>query len=305
MEHHSYQAFFLICFFPLVLLNSANAGFESPSPAPDLQPVSSPGLEPELSPTPSSDPPANHVSFPPSESFAPSNYNPPSESPAPSISDLPPESPVPPSDVNPTIRQICDKTDHPALCLSTIAPYLKGKADMMSVLDVAIKASAEVTKLALFMAKKVASLPGTPPDVASILKDCKGSYDDALYNFQNAMDALPARDTGTMSTMLSAVITDVGDCDDEFSGQNNPLANYADRQWLLSRVPSRKSSCYSGSFRNSILIHRSFMRFFNNPVTYVRISWTVRISFCTSRLRTHWGRDFLNVSVASLFFKNL
>ncbi|KAK3015633.1 hypothetical protein RJ639_005507 [Escallonia herrerae] len=292
MEPHRYQAFFLISFFPLVLLNPANAGFESQSPAPALQPVSSPGLEPELSPN-SSDPPTNHVSFPPSES------------PAPSISDLPPESPVPPSDVNPTIREICDKTDHPGLCLSTIAPYLKGKADMMSVLDVAIKASIEVTRLALFMAKKVASLPGTPPDVASILKDCKGSYDDALYNFQNAMDALPARDTGTMSTMLSAVITDIGDCDDEFSGQNNPLANYADRQWLLSRVSSRKSSCYSGFFRNSIFIQRSFTQFFNNPVTYVRICWTVRITFCTSRLRTHWRRGFLNVSVASLFFKNL
>lgn len=87
----------------------------------------------------------------------------------------------------------------------------------------------KATKVALSLAKRLAKRPGTPPYMVSILKECKESYDSALYNYEEAMIALPKRDIGRMNSMLSAVITDVGDCEDEFSGEKSPLLMYGDR----------------------------------------------------------------------------
>ncbi|KAL6548199.1 hypothetical protein OROGR_008620 [Orobanche gracilis] len=77
----------------------------------------------------------------------------------------------------------------------------------------------------------MADAPGVPPELASVLRDCKDSYDDAVYNFESTIDAFPRRDIGTMNSMLSAVITDVGDCEDGFSGfgEESPFSSVADR----------------------------------------------------------------------------
>ncbi|CAK9145652.1 unnamed protein product [Ilex paraguariensis] len=212
MESHYYHTLFFISFFSLIIFNPSHSIYgqhSSSEPSlpldtpPNLQPVSSPGPQPELSPTPT-------------PTLAPSSEHPPVS--------------VPPStNIDPTIEKICASTDYPDLCLSTVTPLLKGKNDIVSVLEVAIKASTNSTNLGLIMAKKLANMPGNTPEMVSILNDCTNSYDTALYNFRNAMDAFPGRDIGTMNTMLSAVITNVGDCEDGLSGMDSPLSNCADK----------------------------------------------------------------------------
>lgn len=215
------------------------------SPSDSLPPSELDSLDDEISLSLS---PSNHVSLSPSEAYSPSDSLPPSESNSPdeeispSISDAPSEafapsnfddfSAFPPSaNIDPKIKEICDSTDYPSLCLSSIVPFLNGRTDVMSVLEMSIKASNEYAKFALSMAKKVASIPGIPHQIVSILNDCMNSYEDVLYNFQNALTALPARDIGAMNSMLSAVITDAGDCEDGLNGANfpSPLSNFGEK----------------------------------------------------------------------------
>ncbi|EYU29652.1 hypothetical protein MIMGU_mgv1a027137mg [Erythranthe guttata] len=124
---------------------------------------------------------------------------------------------APTDDVDPKVKKICDSTDHSSLCLTTIAPLLKGKDDVPSVLEVSIGVGSKLSDYALSLAKTMSEKPGMPPQVLSVIKDCKDSYDTAAYNYQNAVDALHEKDIGTMNSMLSAVITNVGDCEDGFS----------------------------------------------------------------------------------------
>ncbi|KAK6122589.1 hypothetical protein DH2020_020100 [Rehmannia glutinosa] len=132
---------------------------------------------------------------------------------------------------DPQVSKICDNTDHPPLCMATILPLLKGKANVESVLRVAVQAGGDYAKEALSVAKKLAEKPGTSPELLSTLKDCKDSYDTAVENFAKTTDAFATRDIGTMRSVLSAVITFVGDCEDEFAEMQSqsPLAGYAEK----------------------------------------------------------------------------
>ncbi|KAF5950824.1 hypothetical protein HYC85_012817 [Camellia sinensis] len=67
----------------------------------------------------------------------------------------------------------------------------------------AIKAASEYTKVAVDTATKLASNPGIPPKMASIINDIRDSYSDALDNYNEAMEALQKHDVGTMNSMLS------------------------------------------------------------------------------------------------------
>ncbi|KAJ9154597.1 hypothetical protein P3X46_027917 [Hevea brasiliensis] len=129
---------------------------------------------------------------------------------------------------NPNLKKICDQTDYASLCLSSITPYFNGKTDTVSVLQMAINATVQQTKLAISAAEKLATASNTPDETASTLSDCKQNYEDALDDLQSAQDAIPENDIGTINTMLSAAITEYGTCNDEFSGPN-PMANYGDK----------------------------------------------------------------------------
>lgn len=130
--------------------------------------------------------------------------------------------------MNAGIKKICDSTDYPDICMGTLSPLVRNPGDVPAVLNVAIKAGLDFAKTALTAADKLATKPGTPPNMASMYKDCKDSYDDAVYNFQNAMDA-GSSDLGTTNTMLSAAITDVGDCEDACQGPGCQLATFSDK----------------------------------------------------------------------------
>ncbi|CAA0829393.1 Plant invertase/pectin methylesterase inhibitor superfamily protein [Striga hermonthica] len=120
--------------------------------------------------------------------------------------------PITASEVSPKVKDICDSTDHPELCLATVVPCLHGgDYDVPTVVEVSIRAGLALARIGLSLSKNA---PGSPHEMGSVLRDCRDSYDDAVYNFESAIDAFPRRDTGTMKSMLSAVITNVGDCND-------------------------------------------------------------------------------------------
>lgn len=122
---------------------------------------------------------------------------------------------------DPTIKKICAATDYPELCISSITPLalLTGKTDLISIVELAIKAATEHTQVAVAVATKIATSPGIAPDTASIISDCKDSYEDAVDNYQLALEALSLRDVGTMNSVLSAAIMVFGDNDDFLAGK--------------------------------------------------------------------------------------
>ncbi|KAB1213847.1 Pectinesterase inhibitor [Morella rubra] len=135
--------------------------------------------------------------------------------------------------VTPAIKKICSKTDSPALCISSVSPFLTGKSDPVSVLQMAIKACTAHANSALAAAS---SLVKTYKSLAPAIGDCKDSYRDVMDNLQNAKDAIPTHDIGTINSMLSAALSDFGTCDDGFTGGTSPLANYDAKGTKLASI---------------------------------------------------------------------
>ncbi|KAI5650914.1 hypothetical protein M9H77_36919 [Catharanthus roseus] len=154
-------------------------------------------------------------------------------------SDPPLKEEITDKNANPEVKKACGSTDYPNLCINTLDPIISPKKEVTldTVLKVSIKATNDLAKAAKVMATKLAAAPGTPPELTKVLNDCKESYDSALYNFERAMEAYDTHDVGTMNTMLSAVITDVGDCEDEFSAVNipSPVAEFAQKLANMTR----------------------------------------------------------------------
>ncbi|KAL8481216.1 hypothetical protein ACS0TY_027660 [Phlomoides rotata] len=233
---------------PVLSPSSGPSPSSSPSPSPSPSSGPSPGPSPSSGPSPGPSP-SSGPSPGPSPSLGPSPSTGPSPGPS-LISDGPMDSEAsyeldlspslaPSADVDPKVKKICDSTDHPDLCLASIVPLLEGKTDVSSVLDVAIRAGAKISRYGLFLVQKLAADPATPPEVASILNDCKESCSTAVDNYENAIEALPEHDIGTMNSMLSAVITNVGDCEDALAkqGPNSPFSSVA------VRLRSMTSNC--------------------------------------------------------------
>ncbi|KAK6930270.1 Pectinesterase inhibitor domain [Dillenia turbinata] len=144
--------------------------------------------------------------------------------------------------VDPKIKKICESTDYPQICLSTIGPFLTGKTDTISVLEIVIKACVQHAKLALKAAKQLSKKSGVSQILSSGADVCRENFEDALDNLQRAMDAIPGKDIGTINSMLSAVVTDAGSCEDAFqegpvpdSDEEPPMKIYYDK---LSKMAS-------------------------------------------------------------------
>ncbi|XP_057809719.1 pectinesterase 3 [Salvia miltiorrhiza] len=223
--HNNLKLFYLLFFSSLVLPHHLAQPEVSPSPAPDSS-GSSPGPAP--SPFDYADDEIETQEF--SISLPPSSSETPSIAPSADGSiefDFSPAL-APSGDADPALENICDSTDYPSLCLSTVAPYLDGETDIQSVLDVAIQAGAQFSKYGQATAQKLAGNPGNPPQHASVLNDCKDGFENAADNYAKAGDALAEQDKGTVNSMLSAVITYIGDCQETIS-KDSPLYSLTDR----------------------------------------------------------------------------
>ncbi|KAG6433647.1 hypothetical protein SASPL_105262 [Salvia splendens] len=233
---------FILLFFSSLLLPNHLAQSPRPAPGSSQGPAPGPSLyDDEPAPWPSlfDDEPAPGPSLFDDIDYQidtqnPSISLPPTSSEAPSIApsneyDLSPSNA--PSDddpADPALEKICESTDHPALCLSTVAPYLDGETDIQSVLDVAIQAGAVFSRYGQETAQKLAMNPGNPPQHSSVLSDCRDGFETAAENYGKAADALAAQDKSTVNSMLSAVITYIGDCQDTIS-TDSPLHSLTDK----------------------------------------------------------------------------
>ncbi|KAL1807433.1 hypothetical protein ACET3Z_024423 [Daucus carota] len=129
---------------------------------------------------------------------------------------------------NPEVKRICDATDYPDVCQAVFNRY-SGPTDFVSLLNIAIGAGLDIARAATGTAENMSTQQGAPTDHASVYSDCKDSYDSASIDFQNALDALPVKDVGTLNTMLSAAITDASDCQDSLEGMDSPLNLFSEK----------------------------------------------------------------------------
>ncbi|XP_055814526.1 pectinesterase inhibitor 3-like [Solanum dulcamara] len=139
------------------------------------------------------------------------------------------------SDTDTIIKNICDNTDYPDLCTATVAPFMRGTIiNVQNVLQVAMKQSDAFAKLGFATFKRASESPATPPKTKKMLKTCLDSWDTVLYNYEEAIEALRIHDSGRMSTMLSAAITDISDCEDAFEGVITPMSGYSERMTKMT-----------------------------------------------------------------------
>ncbi|XP_042518621.1 putative pectinesterase/pectinesterase inhibitor 26 [Macadamia integrifolia] len=119
--------------------------------------------------------------------------------------------------IDPVVNKICHATDYPHLCISSVTHYLHGKANLATIFEAEIRACRHKTRAVSALAIKKSQDPKVDPPTVSSLKDCKDSFSDVLENLQEAENAMKVHDIGTVNTMLSAAVSDVGDCDDWIS----------------------------------------------------------------------------------------
>ncbi|XP_047330187.1 uncharacterized protein LOC124933787 [Impatiens glandulifera] len=130
---------------------------------------------------------------------------------------------------DPELERMCKSTDYINLCLNTLSPSLNGKNDVDSVIRAAINVAMDYTKVGVSIAEKLEADPSVTGRLASTIGDCKDGYNDALDNFQEALDSLPDKDLGRMNSVLSAAITDFSDIGDFLDGLNSPLIDLGDK----------------------------------------------------------------------------
>ncbi|XP_051152690.1 uncharacterized protein LOC127266472 [Andrographis paniculata] len=138
---------------------------------------------------------------------------------------------------DPEVEKICQSTDYPHLCLAEVIPNLinlRGsgrRIDTDAVLQAAVKGTNMFAKHCQELAQDYANKPGSPPELKSALKDCQDGYDTVVDNFEETLEAFATHDVGTMRSMLSAVITFVGDCEDSLKqlSVQSPMSAYAEK----------------------------------------------------------------------------
>ncbi|KAF9604215.1 hypothetical protein IFM89_004921 [Coptis chinensis] len=140
---------------------------------------------------------------------------------------------------NPALKKVCDSTDYPLLCLSSVVPFLvPGKFDPVSIFQSEVKACVSHTNILMEKSKKIAADPATPPDTAKALTYCLENYDTLLSDLDKTIQALPGRDKGTMNTMLSAALTDLTTCQDTFKEVTTAPSPLADLENMGNQLIS-------------------------------------------------------------------
>uniref|UniRef100_A0A7N0TKR2 Pectinesterase inhibitor domain-containing protein n=1 Tax=Kalanchoe fedtschenkoi TaxID=63787 RepID=A0A7N0TKR2_KALFE len=125
---------------------------------------------------------------------------------------------------DPEIKKMCDKTDYPDLCQSTVAHFMDGRNDPVSMLDMVIKACVQYTHLAMAGAKKLSASPAFGR-IKSRFNDIAEYYADALENLQDAANAIKVKDMATVNINLSAALDDFGAYEDDW-GETSPMADF-------------------------------------------------------------------------------
>ncbi|XP_011041080.1 PREDICTED: uncharacterized protein LOC105137145 [Populus euphratica] len=152
--------------------------------------------------------------------------SPQASSPSPAVSPTKSISILPPPSNNYALTKICGLTDHPAECIATIAPFLTGKTDPISVLKLGMQALHKKFEEATAVATKLNKDPSSSAVVKDSLDTCLESFDSGMSDLNDALIAISSHDIGKLSTMLSATITYPDTCEEAFaeqSGLDSPM----------------------------------------------------------------------------------
>ncbi|CAA7408538.1 unnamed protein product [Spirodela intermedia] len=124
--------------------------------------------------------------------------------------------------------RLCSRTDYPTLCMA-VGKRLGGSVPSA---DALVRATIQVAMQKTHEAKATAARLGAAPSrdryAKGNVETCRRSYDSALADLQTSLRALRSRSLADLRINLSAVITDVGTCDDGFmesaAGRRSPFA---------------------------------------------------------------------------------
>ncbi|GFZ04464.1 hypothetical protein Acr_17g0000360 [Actinidia rufa] len=130
-----------------------------------------------------------------------------------------------PTPLNPAIKKICDATEYPEVCASSIVPYLNGHTDPASVLVMQVFAGMHTTEDAIKKAKKAKSKPAKTPYEAECLKSCLECYDSAMGSWKDALDAIKTKHGFDVANHLSAVSSMIQSCEDGFTNDDPTVTN--------------------------------------------------------------------------------
>ncbi|OWM71121.1 hypothetical protein CDL15_Pgr011248 [Punica granatum] len=120
------------------------------------------------------------------------------------------------------VSELCCKTTYPLLCVSTMSLLMNKRSpfnDPLFVFQTSVKVAAKEARAAVVCVdrmiraeKKLAMLESR--------RHCRGFFNEAVEDIQNAVNAIPRREYGTITTALSNAIGEFGSCNEEFTGMN-------------------------------------------------------------------------------------
>ncbi|KAG6403594.1 hypothetical protein SASPL_135820 [Salvia splendens] len=115
------------------------------------------------------------------------------------------------------ISDFCVKSNNPTLCTNTLRsdPRSKG-ADARGMATIAIKKAEEATQASINVAKSLLNSGNK-----EIISTCIENFSSAVANIKECESLLNRRDIGTLRSIGSTALTDVGTWSDEF-GANEP-----------------------------------------------------------------------------------
>ncbi|KAJ7977672.1 pectinesterase inhibitor-like [Quillaja saponaria] len=140
---------------------------------------------------------------------------------------------------NPELTKICSVTKDPAFCARTALTYLKGIINPANVVKAEIEAcTIQATKVV----QKIASVPTSSSGIANAINDCKSSYESILDSLKTAKEAIDGPNVvpGTVTTRLSATISDFDTCDEGFVEMKvpSPLQKFRARTLVRKLIDS-------------------------------------------------------------------
>ncbi|KAG6606934.1 hypothetical protein SDJN03_00276, partial [Cucurbita argyrosperma subsp. sororia] len=136
------------------------------------------------------------------------------------------------------LEEICDVTSDPQLCTKSISSHIdESEVNPTSALKTEIEESIKEVRKAV---TKLKSLRKSASKVEiSCYDTCLETFDMAIYDLQSGLESIETKDTGTMESVLAAVMSDLTTCDDTFieMGVDSPLDN------LSSKMSKYASNC--------------------------------------------------------------
>ncbi|XP_022155317.1 uncharacterized protein LOC111022449 [Momordica charantia] len=130
------------------------------------------------------------------------------------------------------LSKICSNTDNPQLCTKSISTHLKpgtNQIDPVSALKTEIGESIIKVQNAMERARELRKDPSTSKLANVCLATCLDTYNLAIFDLKKVLESIEHHDAGTMESYLSAVLSNIGTCDDSFAemGLVSPLDNLA------------------------------------------------------------------------------